>query len=103
MISTLWLRNYVQLYYYTAVAFSLVAILKGRGKLNKVNQLKTYAKAILYAFVITVNVTHAVFCGWVVYMVLDQSILLAAVTGSMQIMFNVALLFVKDLSHGSIE
>ena len=102
IISTLWLRNYVQIYYYIAVVFSLVAILKGRGKLNKVNRLKTYAKGMLYAFVITVHVAHAIFCGWVVYMVLDQSILLAAITGSIQVMVNISLLFVRDLPHGSI-
>lgn len=101
VLSTLWLSRYVQLYHHAAVVFLLVAIIKARGKFNKVNELRTYVKAILYAFVITVIVAHAVFCGWVVYMVLEQSVLLAAVAGSIQIMFNVALLFVKDLTHSS--
>lgn len=97
-ITTLWLNTHVWLCYNTALVFALATPFKVRGKFNKVNQLNRYLKTLLYVFVFAVYVAHAGFCGWVVYMVLGQNMLRAAVTGSVQLILNAALLNVKPLT-----
>ena len=97
-ITTLWLNTHVWLCYDTALVFALVAAFKARGKFNKVNRLNRSIKTLLYVFVFAVHIAHAGFCGWVVYMVLEQNMLRAAVTGSVQLILNAAMLNVKPLT-----
>ena len=98
ILTTLWLSTYVQLYFYTALVFYLATVFKAQGKFNKVNRLNRSIKTLLYVFVFAVHIAHAGFCGWVVYMVLEQNMLRAAVTGSVQLILNAALLNVKPLT-----
>ncbi len=93
-MSTLWLRKYIQFYYYVMVMFFLITMSKSHAKAKEFIDSKTYRKVILHTIITTIAVICAALCGWLVYMILGQDILLATAAGGIQIILNVALQFV---------
>lgn len=102
-LSTLWLRMHVQINFSAVVVFFQVALFKARGDLNKLYAFNKYLKALLSAFLIAIHVAHALFCGWIAYMLFGQNTLLAAGIGGVQAIFNVMMLSVKQLPSDSVK